>query len=278
MFHNHTLLDATRAPKVTAAGFVGLGDIVSGALYYSGMRSYSSTTILANAVLVQRFDGSQTPIATAPSGAINDAAADAYSAADTITPGAPLKIVAVYDQIGTCHISLAAGDYTKLAINGKSGIVLGTNFSTAGSGTVGPTRAQAFSLIMVIRHNTFTTAQQFFGNDGGPHFGYPAANQAGLYSGTATGLVSGVSDDVYHSIQAVYNGSSSVVSIDGAALVPVSPNPGASGLSGNFYIGNDAGGGQLFKGGFGEFAIYPGDVVTPNRAAIYNNQNIFFGV
>jgi len=286
----------TGAGKYPAAGsgYTGLGDIVSGALFYWGLRAYSSATAaaLANCIDIMSADGVHTStLALRANGTVNTTSIAAGDmAGDTLAnwliafgPGAA-RVHKIYDQVGTLHATAAVlgPDLSTTANGGKGAMVFAGVQPLITAGTI--TQAQPYSISTISARTGSTSA-----NDGilGTDSPYPllighagAATQLELYGGTNPGIIAGASEGVDHSIQWIVKGTTSIVNLDGTdaaggGAAAVTPTPGTSTITASkLGIGERAGG--VMAGRIAEICMWSGDKAA-NMAALWANQKAWWG-
>lgn len=226
MFHRHTLLRAAvRRPYVAAAGGSNFPfDVYGTALWWGGLRAYSSTTAgSAPAIrLLKTSDGvTQGNIGmNATTGMLNTG--DSFFT-DGPPSGTLYQVVNIYDQLGGGN-DLGVGDQIYYLVldgslpcithsGGSSGYMLSPNhvvssqpftFSFVGMGAGTDT--------IMYKDNA---QNQFVGFDQGG-----APNNAYAYGGNSGApFTASATDNVFHAVQSVFNGAASSICVDGATPV-----------------------------------------------------------
>lgn len=269
-------------------GYIGPGDIQSGADYYIGVRAYSSAT-RGQAL----FDLRRTSDSTACTGVPSDATtgkldltvatpcpgtttASAWCAATTCV------VSKAYDDSGSSHPFLqvtAANQPTLTASCG--GLVSIPCITCAGSQWLdksgGSTINQPYTYsVVAVRTATFTVQNTIMGS-------YAAststlvfdstANKIQLYGGTAL-LVTGIADNSFHAFQGIFNNASSTLYIDGTAN---NGTAGAGALAASNTICSQTGHTNNMTGSIMESMIYPIGFSGGIQSSMNNNQRAYGG-
>jgi hypothetical protein len=122
---------------------------------------------------------------------------------------------------------------------------------------------------VAIRMNSFTNFGDVSSVGSNPQTGFGSnVNSALLYSGSVVN-VSGAADQVWHAIQYVYNGASSVVNIDGTDNTGLSP--GSAALTGG-EVSWCSGIGNSMAGYCEEYILYHSAITLTQRNNLHTNQ------
>lgn len=262
-------------PIAVAAPYVGLGDLLT-ATHYWGFRAYSAATIGANAIrLVRASDSAQQDFVTVAGGGLDTASISTFLAA---TSG---KIVTLYDQVGSSHATqgtdAARPAYTASASGSRPGGTWNSGASTVLQGSA-ITQAQVFSVIAAAKY-TGSGEQNFLGTTA-DHIQFSAnpnganANQWFIWNGGSKPAATAAAN-AFHSGVVVFNDSSSLVDIDGAADSPQAIGS-TQGITAQSPRLGASGGANFLDGVILELAIAASDQHA-NRVAISANQHAYWG-
>jgi hypothetical protein len=253
-----------------APSYTGPGNIVAGAAVWGGLRAYSLATAGTRAINLRR-DSDQ---ATSDFNTLANGNLDVASIA-TFKGAANLFVAKLYDQSGNAQDlvqSTAAiqpafllgvlGSLPVMRFNGTSTCLL-SNVGLGGS----------FTLSTVARRNSGLAAGSIVGTGSDPTqvtFG-TTSGQIYMYGGSVFSI--STTEGALHAIQAVFNGASSDLNIDGTSNVG---NPGISGVSSGLLLGqtNNA---NFFLGDAVELGGW-GSVFSPaNSSSMSANQHAYWG-
>jgi hypothetical protein len=287
IFHNRRRLGAIRRPFVSGVvGYQGIADVVT-PTYYWGVRALSAASLLAGSNIIRivpsNTGGTIDYAAASPGGGLPAATiiADMISHSNS-TP----FIQALAEQVtNTLGSNPGAGGVSNPVLDtADAGIAVNMAFVAASSQylqvTAGlSTLTQPYTLAAVLKHPLSATGQCVFSFNNGDMNCFVAGSDTTpgfvqFSAGTATSTVA-MSDNHFHSLIIVANGSSSSITVDGAttsSLVAGAHNFTTSGRIAN----DDFGGGFLFGGNICELAVFAGNQ-TSNIAALFNNQKAFYG-
>lgn len=262
------------SPVSAAAAYTGPGDLVSGATAWYGLRAYSAAvaaTGTQKAINIRRAsDQATTDILILPNGNLDVATATTFCNA---TSG---FITAWYDQSGNGNHAVQATPASQpqlvfSSIGGKPAVVFAgaqllsggsfTAFAAPVSMSAVVARTAAFTVGAVLTAGTGTVLEVLFAN----------ANQISIYNGAQ--LFVAATDSIAHAMQFLFNGASSVISVDGAET---SGNAGTTNLAAApIYIGARS---TLMNltGPIGEAGMWPVGFTAPNRAAMRANQKTYW--
>lgn len=143
------------------------------------------------------------------------------------------------------------------------------------SGTF-PTIAQQFTYSVVMqRTGNFTTQGYLLSGGTANGLGFNnAVNQGFMYAGAAPTFTA--ADSVWLSVQAVFNGASSIADVNGTATTGL--NAGATSAANPMFIGVFLNGvSAKYTGYYTEILIYPVGFNATQYAAMTSNQRAFWG-
>lgn len=269
--------------------YTGLGDIVSGADGYWGLRGYNGAFSGAVANICDSATGLVCADATWASGTLTFPLIGGV-ACNNVTNICQVKIL--YDQsgknacAGPCDITVAtAGRRPSLIIaavaNGcPSDAVPCMSFVRASQQCLSKsgayTQVQPIGVILTANRTGTTSSAQPTVTIGGLSFGWSnAANTARITAGTAANVGS-VNDATWHAMQGVWSDVVGTFSADGVTTA------GANGtnepLASNIILGaaTTSCASNAFDGKAVEFGIWPSDI-TASIAAFNTNQHAYWG-
>lgn len=243
----------------TAVAYAGPGDVISGALgYYSAARAYTAAFAATGAAIMDIVDNAGANPATInilTTGFVDLATLNAW-----IALHGTASVTKLYDQTGSgnhiTNVTLAQMPTINVsALASLPGLVFS---SAAGSRLLSAniTQAQSISL-SVVAMKTATTSAGFFGSSAGGFVGIIGGVAADTWSASAgTVLASSTANDsTFHAAQALFNGASSSISVDGSST---SGNAGSGAFSAN-PIAMGRGNGATIGGTIMEGIIWAGD-------------------
>lgn|SRR5262245_53840105 len=255
--------------------YTGPGDIVSGADAWWGLRAFSAATVGDTAIRLRRDGASpaEQDFVTISGGGLDLTSISSFKGSDN------LFVVTLYDQTGnakTLTQSTAANQPTfTLAGLGSNPIMTFSNASSTrlvGSAVNG-TQPNTVSMLLnsdavgALR-SAWGTNSQAMGSD------QSGTNNVWMFAGGTVTTVT-AADATWHAVQAVFNGASSDLNVDGSSNTV---NPGTNDPGGNFEnLGDNSGLGQNFSGKINEagrwFIAFSGTQSTNMEA----NQQTFWG-
>lgn len=281
----------TGAGKVPAGGggggYIGPGDIVSGAKAWYGLRAYSAAIAATGtqkaAHIIRASDGQSCDVLIATSGDLGNVAncsgsgsgaASAFCASDTCA------IDLWYDQSSGGGFTASDGASAKqptLVFN-----CLGTKpcavfagaqmLATAITSTSQPLTVSA----MAIRTGTFTSQNDILATGtGGVYFPSTTANLVG--GGLGASFSAAQTDNVWHAIQIAANGASpnSQVNVDGTAT---NVSAGVSALASSPFIGSQSSvPTSPLTGKLTEVGLWPVAFTSAQQTNVCHNQSTYFG-
>ena len=258
------------------ASYTGPGDIASGALAWYGLRAYSSAARGQKAINVCNA-GDATCV---------DMSTDASSGALTITTVggtncsvSTCTIKKAYDQTGNGY------DATQSTIANRPTLSVSCLSSLPCMAFSGSQYLQA-TIPAVSFPDTYSAVAKRTGNfgaqnaifasyPGGPVFYfYSGSNLLALYAGVAGSMTVGAADNSWHAIQALVNGGSSSLEVDGTTSGGALSNNGGSTSLG---VGAYPGGSNRFNGFMAEGGYWTSAVSSGNQSSMNSNQHSYWG-
>lgn len=269
------------------ASYVGPGDVVP-LTWWIGMRAYSAATRGQAAVNI-----------CSESGGVDVTCEDELTSATTGklvlgTVGSTCASVACtvhfwYDQTGNNACSSAPCNFGQTLVSDRATFLITgcpdsgqpcASFTAANTNNYNGSGASVFSQpysVTMVAYKTPDASLQIAIYPGNFVFaGFSStANTVAIYAGTELDSTSSATDGALHSIQAIYNGSSSSIYVDGTQTTGDAGTgsvtfPGCVG--GNNCNGNNNLGGYLLEGGFNSSPFSAG-----TAAALTSNQRTFWG-
>lgn len=270
----HRRVGVTHTVVLPEPPYVGPGDVVSSATRWWGLRAYTLASVGANAVRLRRdSDNAEQDFATIAGGGLDTSAISSFKGA------ANLFIVKLYDQSGNGvdFIQTTAASQLSFALSVLSAKPVGrkdvdnTNLVTASAfGTL----AQPFTFSYVTRRTSNILFRAVLADsvDGSPQMGWAdVSDTMRFYAGASNQDVSGVTDNMWHAVQAVFNGSSSDLNINGTVNTK---NPGTDGFASSGlmidHIGN-------LRAEFVEFGLWASAFTSIQSANMSANQHAYWG-
>jgi hypothetical protein len=261
------------APPAT---YTGPGDVVSGAVYWYGLRGYSaaySTGTNPAVDLVDQAGANPITINIKSDGTLDVAAIATWVAAHTVTT---IKVTKLYDQSGNAahgiQATLAAmpvltlnviGVRPALTFSGGQSVITGTVTTVSQPWTVsGSTRVTAATGSYA---GTFGT-NVGWGSDGG-------TNQIDLQAG-ADFFLNILTPSTFQVVQGVANGVSSTIKVDNGSLNTGSA--GTNGLGTSVIIGSGTFSNRL-TGDILNIGFWPSAISSGNQTSLYNQDKAYWG-
>lgn len=270
--------------KTGAAAYVGPGDVVSGALLYYGLRGYNAADSGAAANVCLPSD---TTCADVTVSAGNLVVPAGLSTCNNSTVLCTIKTW--YDHSGALACTGAACNITQATIasrasfiipgaaNGCSstasycaGFTASTNYvsSAAVSGLTAP---YTLSSVAVRTSGTGYSALLAFNTGNDTLYYGNGAGKADLFAGADH--LANQTDGSWHAIQALSNGASSSLNIDGVQTTFTATARNLSNLAG---LGTD-GVGDPLTGKISELIAWPSAISAGNITAMNSNQHTYWG-
>jgi hypothetical protein len=266
--------------------YAGPGDVVSGATIWYGFRAYSlakAGTRVANicnagaasCADVNSLANGDFDVATAQGAPLNCGGA-----------GGTCTVAKLYDQtVGnnctgvTCDLSASGSAQPTVVFN-----AVGTKTCMGFNGTsnqisdllnsLSPVVNQPFTASWVAKAVS-PTAQvsvlQFGTSNSQMGYHNSVANQVWLYGGSV--LAATASDGSFHALQAVFNGGSSDMNVDGSQNTGAG---GSTGMQGQILVGQFSGG-QFLPGSLCEVGGWPSGFSSGQSSNMSSNQHSYWG-
>lgn len=271
------------APGGGGGGYVGPGNVVSGAVAYWGASGYT-TSDTANAWNVCNV--SDVVCADWPIGANGQITPSLVGGSDCGVVTCTIKTF--YDRSGAnacggspCHVTQATiSSRAQVALNSINTFACAFINGNPGQGysiATGATLNQPVTSLVVSQRNSHFTTQGVYiqSNTLYPSLQSSTANTVSGYAGTIVSATA--SDSAFHSIQIVLNTPTSNFQVDGTNTTPGSPNPGtgsggpAFGLNFLFDGGSGSAQGYLCDAGLWTIAFTGTNLtnMNANRHAAY---------
>jgi hypothetical protein len=275
------LAPALFMPKAVATGFVGVGNIKSGASLFAGFRAYTLAGIGGNCANVRRNGDNATQIfPSIAGGGVDTAAIGTFLAGGGSTAG---LVITEYDQSGNSRDATqpTAGSQPTLAGAGFLGST-GVSAQFIGGGDTLPTtlslsNASPFTIFVVIQTPSSAGPFNMFGGNT-PSTGFSMDMNAGNFRllQQAVALIgnftTAAAASTNYALAASYDGTNYAFyrngAADGSGVTPLTVPAVAHGIG----AGNNP-----WNGLIGETVVYP-SICTPTEVAnIHANQRAWFG-
>jgi hypothetical protein len=277
--------EGRRRPFVSGVvGYQGLGDAVAtGWIAYYGLRAFDAAAAAGevNAIRLRRGgDNVESDFAVQTDGTIDLAAITTFSTAGG--GDGNLFVHTVYDQVGSVDfVQTNTGQQPPFDVAGFGSLpaIEFTAASTHNLVSSGAAESQPFSIVSVANHATTAAQSVIFANNGvSLYYRQDADNQAAVYAGGAVSDTATASDGNWHTIQGVYN-TTSTVTVDGATSsgADVGTNNLTSG-AGVWGFGVNPSVGQYMNGAVAELAMNSAALDAGQLAAVDANMAAYWGV
>lgn len=284
------------APFVAAAGgYVGPGDIVSGAIAWWGLRAYSAAYASGNGKIVQlsrTSDSQSCDFLSLSNGNLGNSGTCSGGFSGSFTSfctSTTCTVLTLYDQSGgnncasaACNLTNHSGNHVGFALSCFGSLPCMQSNSgnvTYLENTSAPTDSQPITLTLVAeRTSNFTTQEGgiFFGG-GGVSFDeilFPnVTNQVAAYGGTSQ-INFTAANSVLHSLLVVLNGASGVFNVDGT--VSTNQNFGSQGSHGNFSLPFDTA--TVLDGNFTEAGAWNVAFNSTQYGNVCHNEITYWGI
>jgi hypothetical protein len=267
-----------------ASTYIGPGDLTSGALWWGGLRGYTaaySTGSNPAIDLVDQAGANTITINIKSNGTLDVTSINAWVTAHSVST---IKVTKIYDQSGGSAgnaIQATLANMPILILNptglpaGKAAMQFSTANSTIISATTGiSANNQPFTISTVANRTTTQTTTR--GGvvalaAGGIRFGYELnANTFYQFANTSLNDIGVSSNNAWFALQAVFNGASSLVNVNGSNTG--TNNPGALAGTGHIDWGTTSGG-DFMDGYILEVGIWNGAI----SASMSANQHTAWG-
>lgn len=271
----------------TSVTYVGPGDVKSGAYAWAGMRAYNAAKAGTKAISLCDDTGANcSDISTnATTGVLNAGGTHGSNNCDST---GTCRIQTFYDQSGGTNCSGTACDLTQ-ATNAKRALFIpncigalpcadfqaasGMEYASANNITA---LAQPLSISAVTTFGASPTGIILADSSFNFQFAIVSGPAIRMYGGTVQDTV--LSASTSHAIQAVYNGASSDINIDGTRTTK---NPGTAGLAtvtaNKLSLGSAAPGGANLTARIMEAGAWGLAFSSGEETSICHNQFLFWG-
>jgi hypothetical protein len=258
-------------------GYVGPGDIVSGASAWWGLRAYSNATKGGNAVDVFGNTTSTTfTFVTKSDGTLELSAGGAAAFIAGNSGVLNMRITQLYDQTGNGHPMTATGVPRPVFLTSGlcSFAVAQFNNSAHIMTAVGFAVSQPLSIAAVAKETSSAGIAALLSDSTNLEFSFNTT--PALRVKTSGNLPSGTTPiNTFYSLQGVFNGASSVVTVNGT---DTTGTIGGNGISGAHVLqmGNDDFG-EALPGAIVEQGVWPIAFSSGQRTSMSSNQRAFWG-
>lgn len=240
--------NATLTPPATA--YTGPGNVQASATAWYGLRAYSSATgVKACIDLVDQAGNQPVTINIKANGDI-----DVTAITNWVAAGSPaittIKVFRIYDQVGTRHLKTAGASGTlaqmpTLVLSGFGShpvihFASPNDMNTQGIGGAALGLTNPCSAYAVAKATTANSTAMVIGAIG-PLTGifWQGANTFGMFAGGGvTSIPTAAADGTFWTVQAVFNGASSIGQV--ATTQTTALNPGSADLTGEPSISNSS--------------------------------------
>lgn len=267
--------------SVSTASYQGPGDIVSGAKAWWGLRCNTAAYVGSVADVFAPADASHTLITCTAGGVLNETLQPlATTCASSCTVKTLFDQSAASNCAGACDLAQAtSGNRPVFTLNCIGSLPCMTVTSGSSQRMVSPAFTsvpQAWTISSVIQRTAnFTTQQNFVQGStgsGAAIFFTTSTNTLALFA--ASTLPATASDSAFHAVQAIANGASSTLYVDGSATNGAS---GASALSGTITVGCGTGAANCMTGKFTELGVWPVGFSGGQDSSMNSNQHTYWG-
>jgi len=257
---------------MAVAPYTGPGDVVPGATAWWGLRAYTSATI-GNATIRLRRDSDQVEqdFTTLASGHLDTGSITTFKGA------ANLFVVKLYDQVGTNDMTQAtAANQPQFILNGfgTNSVMRCVKASSLGLVSLNAiAQAQPYTWSMVAKRTASFTLQNTFIGDLNAEFYFKTADSVAIFAGGPEMVIS-ATDNAMHSVNAVFNGASSLMNVDG------SNTTGTTGANSMAAVMNFGTGGSLSNpadADLGGGGVWLSALSGAQCIALHDNQSAFWG-
>lgn len=266
--------------------FVGPGNAVSGAIAWWGLRAYTTAKAGSKAAnICNNGDANCADVNTLSNGNFDVATATA-APLSCGGAGGTCTIKTLYDQSGNTNCVGTACDITNATAAARPTLVLNCTGSLPCAACLiassqrllaaaAITQAQPMTTSMVSKRTAVAAGGMLGGvTAGDANLGYGAAASTVNLDAGGTAVTATASDNVFHTLQAVFNGASSSVLVD--ATTNASLTVGAQGLTGAPILCENPSG-NFTTGNFAEGGVWAGSLTSPQQTALHANQCAYWG-
>jgi hypothetical protein len=268
------------------AAYAGPGDVVSGARMWWGLRAYSLATVGTNIANVCNSGDANCADVVSLSNGDFDVATATGAPLNCGGAGGTCTIKILYEQTGgstctgpvPCHLNTTTSAATRpiLAFNciGSKPCMsfTGTQFLRTGVNVISDVQPNTFSAVSQTTNTGANRSLVASTTSGANQLGYDAANNT-VKAFAGSNLTATASAGSYHAFQAVLNGASSDMNVDGT---PNTGNPGSGAFSGIVSIG-EISGTQFMSGTMLEAGVWITGFNSTQSSNMSANQHSYWG-
>jgi hypothetical protein len=268
--------------KSGPAIYQGPGNIVTSALGWWGLRGYSLAYSTGSNNAAQVCD-TATGLTCSTIVILANGNFDSATASASLACAVACSVVTLYDQSGNAHNMTCSpiGVCPALAFN-CLGVLpcmtfLGSSSQIMNTGALTSSAQQNTYSAVAQRTGTFTAVNTVFDTAtfGTALYFTASANTCAVYPGT-TALTATCNDSTWHAMNALLNGSSSIINVDGSES-----SPGGAGTNGTGTpnrIGGSTTAAQYLTGTFFEAGTWHAASSSTQRNALCHNQNAYWSL
>ena len=275
----------TSGAVVISAGFQGIGNAWSGALYYhsctNGYSAASAATGTEKSCNLGRNDGHTCDILIATNGTLGNTencnnGGDNGEAIATWMSGHTALVITAYDHVNNLDVTFSSGHQPAFSLTSGSGASPSMVFD--GSTTFGTANNPLLSspaTIIAVYNQTFNSTQQILVDFNAGSFTIvpdSTSNNIICSGGGAGNTHASATNSAWHVVQCVFTGgANTLTNVDGVSGTP--GTVGAVASSSASTIGALSGGSQIlfFLGGFTEDAGWASAATSGNLSAVCTN-------
>jgi hypothetical protein len=272
---------SARGTVGAVAAYSGPGDIVSGTIGWWGLRAYSLAMAGTRAINLRRdSDQAVSDFNTLANGKLDVASIIAFKGA------ANLFVAKLYDQSGNARdqVQATAANQPKFILN-VIGALPAMQFVHASSlwmqaSPLAQTN-QPVTWSLVFNQSLTGADCRVASSNAGSLTIYNdsqgvTANTLEIYGGSASAAVT-CSDGVFHGVQAVFNGATSSINVDGVST-SVSSGAGANFMQNTMTLGAyDSGTVAFYEGYYNEWGVWPSALSGGVQSSLNSNQHTYWG-
>lgn len=268
----------TYAAIAGGAAYVGPGDIVGSAVGWWGLRAYNVAYATGSNPAIDVVDAA-TGLTTTT---INILANGSLDVATIAGLGYAVKVKKLYDQTGNgFHMTQATlATMPALVLSGLGSLPV-MRFAGAQQLNVGTmlALAQPVTLSSAVKFLAAPGLQLYLHSQPGAAdfliVRPTSANTLQIFSGGNSGSAT-VSDDSFHALQAVFNGASGDINVDGSVNT-VNTGAGATSFNNSFFLGAYMGSSGYLEGDVVETGRWDSAFTSGNSTSMSSNQHTYWG-
>lgn len=266
-------------PMLIGGAYIGPGDIVTGPTFWGGLRAYSLATAgTKSANICNAADANCADVNSLFITGKFDVATATGAPLNCGGTGGTCTIKTLYDKSGNAH------DLSQATIGSRPTLVLNcigslpcmhgvTASSQVLAGTI-PSGASPNTISIVMERTANFTTQSFGMSGDGPIgvFFTTSTNTVGTSAGSTVSATA--ADSAFHAVNAVLNGASSSLGIDGATTAGTA---GTNSTGTNVALFVNYGVGGFLTGNIVEFGLWPFAFSAGQIASMNANQHSVWG-